>query len=397
MSVLIIDNIDKNLISKINQLTFDYIENDTDYNELAIWFKGLKEFPKLNEAINKNEETFLKYKKSRDSMEAGDKSYESSDYLDAIASYNEVLSEDKLYYEKVQLKIDKCIGEMYDYYIREADKLDLINAHKDAYNIAKQVSEYYPDDSNLKSKMDTYLKNLYDWTIKKAEEYNSVNNYDAAIEAIGDIDNLFPGDSLLTQKKAIYEDNRLKAIEEEKQRRERRKNELLAKTSKRYDKELDADIYVPQGYSTYYVNLTSSYNIEPRLFVTVDGVAMLMVFTGFISNKYLNFNSVVFQADDETFEWETPDNVKKKQNLFGEVGEWSIHSSIENFQLIEQMKKMSDSDHSKIIFTGDENLEHTLTLTEKNNLKLFVELSGFYVNLDTLIEDEKYDPLFPVS
>lgn len=393
-SNVIISSVNKKLNSRVESLTHDYIKNNTDYGELYEWLKGLKEFESIGETINKNESEAKKYKDSRESMKLADKYSEDKDYLEAIKKYKEVIPEDVHNYNDAQSKIDKCTKDAYDYYIKKADELNADGKYEDAYKTAKLIKDYYPEDVKLKSKMDSYLKRLYDSSIKKADEYNSQKKFDEAIETISDAIDYFPGDSVMSRKRESYITNRFKEEQEEKKRRSKRKNELLAKTSKRYDEKTKATVIAPRGYSTRYVNIDRYLCIEPRIIVAQGDIASIMIFTGFVGDKWVNYDKVIFDVDGETFEWEAPLRYKNKQTIFSEIAEWSIHSSLEIHEIVEQLTKVANGKDVKMIFEGDGRKTHVVTKEEKNNLSLFVELYGFYVNISKLIDGEPYSPEF---
>jgi len=344
--------------------------------------------------IARNESEAKKYKDSRDSMAKADEYIDKKDYIEAVKRLEKVIPEDVDNYNDAQSKIEKCTEDMYDYYIKTADKLDSTGEHEDAYLTAKRLKEYYPDDTNLKSKMDSYLKNLYDTSIKKADEYNEQKKFNDAIEIISDVIDYFPGDTNMTQKREAYITNRYKEEQEEIKRKSQRKNELLAKTSKRYDESTKATVIAPRGYSTKYVNIDNNLCIEPRIVASDSGVAAFCVITGFIDDKWVNYDKIIIEVDGDTFEWEAPLRYKNTQTVFDRIAEWSIHSNMENLEMIDQLTKMANGKEVKMIFEGDRSKSHVVTKEEKNNLMLFTELIGFYINLSDQQEKEQLGSQF---
>ncbi len=381
--------IDDVLNKKADSLSQDYIKSKLDYDELEVWFNGLNQFPSVKEKITEKEKVLKKYKDSRQSMKSADKAMKDKEYLDALKYYKEVVREDSSNYSKAQNNIKTCIKDMYDYYINEAEQMNSKGYYEDAYKTVKSIKEYYPDDPIIKSKMDTYLNNLFDATIKKADELNAGKKFDNAISTLESLKAYFPNNQKIAEKVSLYKKNKIAAALAEQEKVEKRKKELLAQTSQRYDKEYGMKVYSPKGLDTYYVNIDDKLNIEPRMYTLADSSAGLMFFIGYAQDEYINFSKLIFDIDGEIIEQEIPESVKKSEFYNPGVAEWCTLSAINNSKLVEQIKKLAYGTNSKIIFEGNKYRNHVLTKKEKDNLKLFIELFGYYNQVnESMISDD---------
>jgi tetratricopeptide (TPR) repeat protein len=322
-------------------------------------------------------------------MKSADKAMKDKEYLDALKYYKEVVREDSSNYSKAQNNIKTCIKDMYDYYINEAEQMNSKGYYEDAYKTVKSIKEYYPDDPIIKSKMDTYLNNLFDATIKKADELNAGKKFDNAISTLESLKAYFPNNQKIAEKVSLYKKNKIAAALAEQEKVEKRKKELLAQTSQRYDKEYGMKVYSPKGLDTYYVNIDDKLNIEPRMYTLADSSAGLMFFIGYAQDEYINFSKLIFDIDGEIIEQEIPESVKKSEFYNPGVAEWCTLSAINNSKLVEQIKKLAYGTNSKIIFEGNKYRNHVLTKKEKDNLKLFIELFGYYNQVnESMISDD---------
>lgn len=385
----VIVTIDSVLNKKADTLSQDYIKNKFSYDELEVWFDGLNEFPSVKSKITEKEKVLKKYKDSRQSMESADKAMKAKEYLDAVKYYKEVVKEDGSNYSKAQNNIKTCIKDMYDYYINEAEKMNSGGSYENAYKTVKSIKEYYPDDSKIKSKMELYLNNYFDSTMKKADELNAGKKYDNAISTVEALNAYFPNNREIARKVSLYKRNKIAAALAEQEKKEKRKKELLAQTSQRYDKEYNMKVYSPKGLDTYYVNIDEKLNIEPRMYTLADSSAGIMFFIGYVQEEYINFSKLIFEIDGEIMEQEIPESVKKSEVYNQGVAEWCTLSASNNSKLVEQIKKLADGKNSKIIFEGKKYRNHVLTKKEKDYLKLFIELYGCYIHVnESMITDE---------
>jgi hypothetical protein len=382
-----VSTIDKKLEKKAEEISNDYIKLVLPYNELEEWFEGLKEFTFLKNKIAEKEKSLKKYKDSRDSMGFANDLMKNNQYLDAIEDYKKVIKEDQFNYSEAQKKIRECISDMYRYYLDQADKMDSDGNYEYAYKTAQSLKEYYPDDEALNSKMEFYLNNLLKATIEEADKYNSGKQFDKAIGVIENVKVYFPDEKKLDDKLNSYKKNKIAAELEEKARKEKRKKELIAQTTKKYDSKNSMDIYAPKGFSPSMANIDEKFNIEPKLFVSGGNYADMMVIVGFIQKDYINFNTVSFDVDGEVIEWEVPQELKRKQYAYGTSAEWCLILNTFNLHLVKDLEKISNGKDVKMVFTGDKVRNHVLTKKEKDILKLFLELYGYFDHMENSFPD----------
>jgi len=377
----VVSAIANDLNDRINKLSNDYIDDKLKYDEIDAWYKGLKEFDDLKKIISDKQNDLKKYKESKEYMTSANNLKKDNNYLDAIEKYKKVIKEDKKNYTNALVSIKNCIKDMYGYYIKEAENMNKKGEYENAYNTINSFKKYYPDDKKLKSTMDNYLNNYYNSIIKKADELNSKNKFDEAIYTIETLNKYFSNDKKLEGKIIGYKRNKIEAAIKEQERQEKRKKELLAKTSKKHIKDKNIDLVVPKGFSTTYTNVSETVNIEPKLIVGDNTFAVIAISVGFVQDRFINYKKVVFDIDGEIVEYEVSDEYKKVQSGYGLVAEWSLlfYRYDKN---IDEIKKIANGKNVKIIFEGKKYRSHVLTKNEKDNLKLFVELYGFYNYID---------------
>lgn len=89
-------------------------------------------------------------------------------YQEAIKNYDNVISEDKKYYDLAQNKKEECIELMYDYYIDKAKIENENGNYQEALEYIDYLKQYYLDDKTLDELSTEFEKNL--------EMYNMTND-----------------------------------------------------------------------------------------------------------------------------------------------------------------------------------------------------------------------------
>ena len=230
----------------------------------------------------------------------------------------------------------------------------------------------------------------------EAENAYKDSDYQGAFNSMELLSKYFKNDSEIETKLEFYKAENEKAIELEKQRKEARKQELLARTTANYDDMKELTIIVPKGYSTRYNNVSETINIYPEITIDSSGKASFMIFAGFMQSDWVFFKSIIFDADGDKFTWDASGfGETETQVLWGGIAEWMLKAAIDvetidavkqyididnrvSSELIQQMTKISNANVAKMRFQGQGYRDHVLTNNEKENLKTFIELYGCY-------------------
>ncbi|WP_036940852.1 zinc ribbon domain-containing protein [Pseudobacteroides cellulosolvens] len=387
----VLSTVEKNLKDRVEVLSKSFIDDKVSYDELEKWFEGLSKLVFLKPLISEKEKSLTKIKDSKDNMAAAEEALKEKEYLEAISKYKLVIKDDSTNYKKSQNKINVCVKDMYDYYIDEAEKMSSDGKYEDAYKTVHSIESYYKEDTRLKSIEDGYLKKLLNDSFKKADALNSKKKFDDAISELEKISSYFPNNAAITKKVSTYRKNKIDAKVAEQERQEKRKKEIISKLTKGHDSQYGFNIYSPKGYSTKSVNITENINIEPRLYVGVDDYAALMLIAGFIRDSHIDFNKINFDVDGEIIEWPIGIENKKSQTGYDKVAEWCLLYYIHNTEMFDTVKKIAKAKKVTMIFEGKKLHKHILTAKEMENLKLFVELYGYYNHLDDLNHNGDYD------
>jgi len=360
-----------------------YIDGQVDYPSAVNFISKLGQYTALSKELDQYKETIEKIKKSRDSFDKAKRFFDNKDYIPAVKKYKEVINEDVKNYETAKAQIELSLKTMLAHYLNKADQLLSERKYEEAYNQAKALEEFYPDHQDIKSKQESYLKAMYDNNLQSAEQLVGKKQYDDAIATIQSTERFFPNDAVLKTRLAGYESAKKKAIEEEKLRRENRKKELLAKVTSKYDDMKEVTEIVPKGYSATYINVSESVNIEPRISVFKDGTAVFSIVAGFEQDDWVFTDRIIFNVDDEIFKWELSFGDRDTQVFWGGISEWTNKFSGLDKDLLEQMGKVVAAKKAKMRFEGSAgHRDHTITANEKANIKLLLELYGYYNNKD---------------
>lgn len=106
-----------------------------------------------------------------------------------------------------------------------------------------------PNFDNAKKQISEVLPNFKKQGLLEAENAYKASDYKSALNSIELLSKYFKNDSEIGTKLEFYKAENEKAIELEKQRKEARKQELLARTTANYDDMKELTIIVPKGYS----------------------------------------------------------------------------------------------------------------------------------------------------
>lgn len=292
------------------------------------------------------------------------------DYNTAISRLNEIQSYNIVNNESSNAK--KHIKNLHDSELAYKKGEEYLK-EKNYIRAIPQFSNVIEDDENYETAQKEIKDNLPAFksqSINIAEDYLGKRDYDNAVKTIDEALKYLPGDKTLLQKKNDYQEQKKK-----------RKKELLSMTTHYYDDMADSTTIVPKGYSTRYINVSWSINLEPRLEVSKSGLALFVAYAGFNRSDWIFFDTITFNVDGTKFTWDTDYSDKKTQVLGGgEIAEWTIRDSLTNPDLIRQMTMIANSKSAKMRFSGEGYIDHVVTTSEKNNIKILLELYSYYIH-----------------
>lgn len=376
----IIEKINSDLASKVESKVNAYVDKSADYQSADEMIRKLVPFEPLTSALEKNRTRLDQFKKSRDAYEEAGKLHDNKDYNGAILKYKNVISEDAENYASAQENIKSSMQEYYDDSVSKSESLFQQQKYEEAYNQIKVLENYYANDQTYQSKQKQYLQALYDSKMAAANDLSSKKQYDQAISSLQAIEPYFPDDSVLKQKINEYGEAKTKE-------REARKKALLAQVTSNYDDMSGITAIVPKGYDSNYVNISGSINIEPRITITDLDSAAFNIIAGFKQDDWVFMDKIIFNVDGERFQWDIGFGDRESQVLWGGIAEWTVQRSFFNNDLLDQMQKVVNGKSVKMRFSGREGFrDHTVTAAEKANIKLFLELYGYYENLDHILD-----------
>jgi len=287
--------------------------------------------------------------------------------LNEIKSYNLVNSESSNAQKHIKdLHASELAYQKGEEYLKEKDYIRAI----------PQFSNVIEDDENYETAQKEIKDNLPAFksqSINIAEDYLGKRDYDNAVKTIDEALKYLAGDKTLIQKKNDYQEQK-----------EERKKELLSMTTHYYDDMSNTTIIVPKGYSTRYINVNWSINLEPRLIVSSSNkleLALLGINAGFKRSDWIFFDTITFKVDGTKFTWDTDYSDKKTQVVGGgQIAEWTVKSDLVSHDLVGQMTMIANSKSAKMRFSGEGYIDHVVTTSEKNNLKILLELYSYYLH-----------------
>ncbi len=340
-------NLKEFIVKKAGKIEHDYIAERIDYRTASDVLINMLIFDVANNEVDVNWKNVDQLKDSRKYYQAGLEKIAKKDYAEGIDNLSKVIKEDPNYNDS-----------------------------------EKQITKVLPNVRKQK--------------LAESESAYKANDYEKAIDSISFLVPYFGNDTEINKKLEFYKSEHGKAIAAEIQRKENRKQELLAMTTSNYDDMQDETIIVPKGLSTRYVNVDWDMNIYPQISVEPSGKAGLFIIAGFKQNDWIFFDSVIFNVDGKRFTWDLSGfNNTRREVFWGGIAEWTLrtylpqetidiaeeynleHKCISG-ELIEQMTQLSNANIAKMRFQGKGYKDHVLTINEKANLKTFLELYDCY-------------------
>lgn len=307
---------------------------------------------------------------------------------EAINSFKQVIKED-INYDSALENIANLKIKYKDNALSEADKLLQDGEEKKAYELLQQSKKVIGNDSEINEQMQNIKNKICDKAVNEANKLVENKQYRKAIKRLKEDIN--------------YDVNsKLAALT----------NEIKYKYLKVYNKERIMDfknivnVYYNDSNNNYYIstkpdnpeyiNISRDKNVEA---VVVKGpLTAFSLRVGFIQDKWLFFNRVIFDCDGKRTEWSIDYSDKKTQLLYGgEVAEWYTSAYIDIDDEINYIGKikgiddlMEDIKNSKsvtVYFSGDGTKDHLMTEDEKSDIINLWELFNILNESPELIKE----------
>lgn len=321
-----------------------------------------------------------------ETMKSADTLLQSGNYLQALTEYDKIDETSKKNYPKAQQQIIICKDSQYKIDMEKAEALYKQGKFEEACKTAHAIVIYHSITDEYTNKMKIYEKGLLDDSLKKINALISQKKYDEALKGVDDTLYNLSGNSTLLSKKTEITKLKEDAVKEAQAAKENRKKELLAKTTHVYDDMDESTTVVPKGYSTRYINIDRSINVEPRMILSKDGTTAVINFVfGFEQDDWIFFENIKINVDGEVTEWDVSYGDRQTQVMNGGVAEWTVKVDGINTDLLPTMEKIANSKTAKIRFSGSGYRDHTVTKAEKANIKLLLELYNCYTNYNNLL------------
>ena len=435
---IIFDTEIKNDESKKNELQNDLeslfkdaIDIYSDNQNKYFVFQNIKQFVEKNYQnynITKFDKDMETMRKSKYSYEDGKKQQKNKQYGDAIKSYSNVIKSDPNY-KSAQEESGKCRKEYKNIIINKIDNM-LAEKNPTYEDIQTEIwsQEYLKKDKEVLSKFDKLKDKVRDFQVINAQTLAGKMDYLKAFEAL----NKIPADCLLDESvvktKNTIVDGMLKwvtnevtkigkekkygkAIEFLEKYKSYDRNGVIQKKISYYEKKekkkiisefkrlkknltikydsVDQDYEVVyRGYSTKYVNISHTINLEARAIVDKkDKDVNFALVAGFEQDDWIFTEQVKFASGKYRATYLIEYSDRYTQVDYGSIAEWMYLDSLSNADLFDGMKKLvshiSTSQKATVRFSapGNGSRNHVITSSEKRNMRIvfrFCELLQKY-------------------
>ena len=231
-----------------------------------------------------------------------------------------------------------------------------------------------------------------DGILKKAENYVKAHKYQEAIDLIND--NVQYDVDVVSYKLTEKYGEAQKKYERNKKKNELKQAVKKFKNLKKYlniaydkvDREYEI---VFKNQSPKYINVNSSLNIEPRLYVSKKlKTVTLSIVVGFEQDDWIFTENVKIVSGGKTFKFEIDHDIRGTQVMDGgNVAEWMNIASDDLFKAERCVNTIIKKKRGIIRFSGEGYRDHKITKYEVKSLKIMMQV---YKLLDNYSALEKY-------
>lgn len=416
----------KKTINIMENTLDDYASGKNEYDEC----KNLEKFISVNFSdvnCEDYEKLLALLKTSKDNYNNAEFKKKGKEYLDAVSYYEKVSEKDIEHYESAKEKIQICKDEYKNQIIDEINKQKILEKPENGYlNIADKISktDWLEDDNEVLQELTKLNEVVKNSVISNVDKLSSKKMYTNAIEYINaNLPTVYLKsneieEKVISLKKMLVKDITQKAdkyiakgnldnakkvlsenidydIENILQKKLNNINKKIKKkalsefrTLKQqvtigYD-DVDKDYSIAgKGYSTEYVNVSQSVNIEAKMYVDKNkkSATFFLVF-GFEQDDWIFTERIKIVSGKYSTEFSVDYLDRQTQVFLGGIAEWVMMvdtSSFDQFynintpsldsDLIDAIDVITSSKKVTIRFSGKGKRDHIITDSEKKNIK----------------------------
>lgn len=406
-----LQKVNDKLVDHLSKVIDDYAKDGTQYKKCEEYVAFIEKYVSTSATVSPKK-LLSELKTSKENFLSGVDYQNDKDYPSAVEAFSEVSKSDIENYEKVQDNIKKC-KDAYKKVIIEA--IDNVRNSKTPENDYSEIQnkinkcDWLTDDKDVSEKLDSLLSVVINSVISHADSLFLEKKY---IEAAEYIDNHIPQghlyDSDVTveykkiQKKIVsstitvakkkiqkkkydealdlinsamkYDiDSKLSNKKDEVTKLQKNaviaefKN-LLNKVTIKYDSVADQYIVVKKGFSTEYINISNSVNVEARAQISKSGSAIAYMVLGFEQSDWIFMDSITIASGDTRKTVNIAYGDRNTQVIYTTIAEWVISNQVYGSEK-EISELLSADGNVTVRFSGQGSRDHTVSASEKENIK----------------------------
>ena len=143
---------------------------------------------------------------------------------------------------------------------------------------------------------------------------------------------------------------------------------LLNKVTIKYDSVADQYIVVKKGFSTEYINISNSVNVEARAQISKSGSAIAYMVLGFEQSDWIFMDSITIASGDTRKTVNIAYGDRNTQVIYTTIAEWVISNQVYGSEK-EISELLSTDGNVTVRFSGQGSRDHTVSASEKENIK----------------------------
>ena len=163
------------ILDQAQRLSEMYVNENISYDIVLSYMNSASTLNGITHELDMYKNNIKEIYESRKIYEEANKNENNLMYYEAILGYDKVLEKDKKYYDLAQKQKQKCIEDMYDYYIQKADESARIGNFEESLKYIQYLKKYYEEDENILSLEKEYEKKLSLYTLSSDDIINLIS------------------------------------------------------------------------------------------------------------------------------------------------------------------------------------------------------------------------------
>lgn len=164
----------KKIINQAQRVTEMYREENVDYDIAISYINSAASLNSIVNELNEFKQEIKTLYESRSIYEQSVKNQEIKKYHEAITGFDKVLEADKKYYNLAQKAKNKCIEDMYLFYIESSKESDSKGDYEKALQYIEYLKPYYSNDEEILNLEKEYKKKLSLYTLSVDDILNII-------------------------------------------------------------------------------------------------------------------------------------------------------------------------------------------------------------------------------